>query len=46
MAYNQEQNEEMHSMNKEQIKSVEDFKYLGSYVANTKNDINIRIGKA
>lgn len=39
--YNQKQNEDMHVMSGEQIKSVVDFEYLGSYIPNTKNDINI-----
>lgn len=27
------------------IKQVEDFKYLGSYIASTEHDVNIRLGK-
>ena len=36
----------MSSQNGERIKQVNDFKYLGSYIASTAHDINIRIGKA
>ena len=34
------------SLNGEAIKNVLDFKYLGSYIASTDNDVSIRIGKA
>ena len=36
----------MSSQNRERIKQVNDFKYLGSYIASTEHDINVRIGKA
>ena len=36
----------MKSLNGEAIKNVLDFKYLGSYIASTDNDVNIQIGKA
>ena len=36
----------MKSLNGEAIKNVLDFKYLGSYIASTDNDVRIRIGKA
>ena len=35
----------MSSQNGERIKQVNDFKYLGRYIASTDHDINIRIGK-
>ena len=31
------------SLNGENIKKVDDFKYLGSYIGSTEHDINIRI---
>ena len=36
----------MSNQNGERIKQVNDFKYLGSYIASTEHDINVRIGKA
>ena len=36
----------MKSLNGEAIKNVLDFKYLGSYIASTDNDVSIRIDKA
>ena len=36
----------MKSLNGENIKQVEDFKYLGSYIVSTEHDVNIRPGKA
>ena len=36
----------MSSQNGERIKQVNNFKYLGSYIASTVHDINVRIGKA
>ena len=36
----------MKSLNGEAIKNVLDFKYLGSYIASTDNDVSIRIGKS
>jgi hypothetical protein len=36
----------MKDLNGKYIKSVEDFKYLGSYIASTERDIEIRLGKA
>ena len=44
--FNQDASEEMKSLNGEKIKQVEDFKYLRSYIASTKHDVNIRLGKA
>ena len=46
ICFNQDASEEMKSLNGEKIKQVEDFKYLGSYIASTKHDVNIRLGKA
>ena len=34
------------SLNGENIKKVDDFKYLGSYIGSTEHDINIRTAKA
>ena len=36
----------MISRNGNSIKNVDNFKYLGSYIANTENDINTRVAKA
>ena len=36
----------MRSLNGEKIKQVEDFKDLGSYIASTERDVNIRLRKA
>ena len=36
----------MRSLNDVKIKQVEDFKDLGSYIASTERDVNIRLGKA
>ena len=46
MSFHQEENVYIQSINKKTIKHVEDFKYLGSYVNNTENDMKIRISKA
>ena len=43
---NQDASEDMISLNGHVIKQVEDFKYLGSLIASTEHDINIRLGKA
>ena len=43
---NQDQSDGMKTGNGEKIKSVDDFKYLGSYIASTERDVNIRLGKA
>ncbi len=37
---------EIRDLNGNLLKVVEDFKYLGSYIASTERDIEIRIGKA
>nr|XP_058968139.1 uncharacterized protein LOC131794630 [Pocillopora verrucosa] len=36
----------MKSLNGKKIKQVEDFKYLGSYIASIEHNVNIRLGKA
>ena len=36
----------MKSLADKNIKQVLDFKYLGSYIASTEHDVNIRLGKA
>ena len=36
----------MKSYNGDDVKQVNDFKYLGCYIASTENDVNIRLGKA
>ena len=36
----------MKTLNGEKIKPVDDFKYLGSYIASTERDVHIRLGKA
>ena len=46
LCFNQDASEGMKSLNGEKIKQVEDFKYLGSYIASTEHDVNIRLGKA
>ncbi|CAM1310307.1 Uncharacterised protein r2_g2061 [Pycnogonum litorale] len=43
---NQDASEGMKSLNGDKIKQVEDFRYLGSYIATTAQDVNIRLGKA
>ena len=45
ICFNQDASEGMKSLNGEKIKQVEDFKYLGSYIASTEHDVNIRLGK-
>ena len=37
---------EIRDLNGNLLKVVEDFRYLGSYIASTERDIEIRIGKA
>ena len=44
--FNQDASEGMRSLNGEKIKQVEDFKDLGSYIASTERDVNIRLRKA
>ena len=44
--FNQDASEGMKSLNSEKIKQVEEFKYLGGYIASTEHDVNIRLGKA
>ena len=48
MSFNQDSSVSMNmkSLNGEAINNVLDFKYLGSYIASTDNDVSIRIGKA
>ena len=46
ICFNQDVSERMKSLDGEKIKQVEDFKYLGSYIASTEHDVNIRLGKA
>ena len=42
----QDASEGMMSLDGEKRKQVEDFKHLGSYIASTEHDVNIRLGKA
>ena len=44
--HNQDKSGGMITLNGEKIKSVVKFKYLGRYIASTKRDVNIRLGKA
>ena len=46
MAYNQNSTDMIKTQNVENIKNTQDFKYLGSFIASTEHDINVRIGKA
>ena len=46
MAYNQNSTDMIKTQNEENIKKTQDFKYLGSFIASTEHDINVRIGKA
>ena len=48
MTYNQHNTirDVMSSQNSERIKQANEFKYLGSYIASTEQNINVRIGKA
>ncbi|CAM1316814.1 Uncharacterised protein r2_g2583 [Pycnogonum litorale] len=46
LCLNQDASEGMKSLNGDKIKQVEDFRYLGSYIATTAQDVNIRLGKA
>ena len=46
MAYNQNSTDMIKTQNVENIKKTQDFKYLGSFIASTDHDINVRIGKA
>ena len=43
---NQDASVGMKSLADKHIKQVLDFKYLGSYIASTEHDVNIRLGKA
>ena len=43
---NQKHNSYIKSLKGKIIKQVNDFKYLGSYVASTDHDVNVRIGQA
>ena len=43
---NEEASVGMKSLADKNIKQVLDFKYLGSYIASTEHDVNIRLGKA
>ena len=46
ICFNQDALEGMKSLNGKKIKQVEDFKYLGSYIASIEHNVNIRLGKA
>ena len=46
MCLNQDASDGMKSLTGEIVKEVNDFKYLGSYIASTSHDIDIRLGKA
>jgi len=46
LCYNQYHSGTIKSMKNENIKAVQDFTYLGSSIASTKKDIEIRLGKA
>ena len=46
MAYNQNSTDMIKTQNVENIKKTQDFKYLGSFIASTEHNINVRIGKA
>ena len=46
ISLNQKNNSCIKSLKAKIIKQVNDFKYLGSYVASTDHDINVRIGQA
>ena len=43
---NQDTSDGMKSLNGKKISQVDDFKYLGSYIASTEHDIDIRLKKA
>ena len=43
---NQDSATDIKSLNGSNIKKVEDFKYLGSYIASTERDIEVRLGQA
>jgi hypothetical protein len=43
---NQDSSVGMKSTNGKNIKQVDDFKYLGSYISSTEHDVNVRLGKA
>lgn len=43
---NQDISAGMKSLNGDEVKHVNDFKYLGSYISSTENDVNIRLGKS
>ena len=43
---NQDPPEGMMIVNGDEIKQVDDFKYLGSYIASTEHDVNIRLANA
>ena len=43
---NQDASAGMSCLSGEKIKRADDFKYLGSYIASTKRDVDIRLGKA
>ena len=46
ICFNQDASEGMKSLDGEKRKQVEDFKHLGSDIASTEHDVNIRLGKA
>ena len=45
ISLNQKNNSCINSLKGKIIKQVNDFKYLGSYVASTDHDVNVRIGQ-
>ena len=45
MCLNQDISASTKSLNGDEVKHVNDFKYLGSYISSTENDVNIRLGK-
>ena len=46
MCLNQDASAGIKSLNGGKVKKVDDFKYLGSYIGTTEQDVNIRIAKA
>ena len=42
MCFNQKQETVLSSINNDNIKKVGDFKYLGGWIDNTENDVNVR----
>ena len=46
ISLNQDRSNGIEDLNGNSIKSVDDFKYLGSLIVSTSGDIEIRLGKA